>query len=306
MSWFTELDLHVKIDKDFAVRTRSGGLVSLLALLIACTLFLSELRTYLSVEKVEHMEVDDAAAGGFRGGSAVTDKIMRVNFDVTFPSLPCALLSLDAMDASGANSVDVIHNVFKRRLNAEGFPLGDGVKEGALDTLRSAEELLKEKRRAIAEGRPVAKLEAGQCGDCYGAAEAGVCCNTCEEVREAYKKKGWGFVMKGVSQCEVEGFYGDVQTQLTNVRCDASRVKAWHLLMTACAVPSPPPPLCSHALAPPPPPPPHPTSAEGGLQRVRLFGGAEGAGQLPLWALAGRAVRVPARGGRDCLYVRRL
>jgi hypothetical protein len=239
MSWFSELDFHPKISKDFAVRTRSGGLVSLFALLIAATLFASELRTYLSVEKVEHMEVDDAAAGGFRGGSAVTDKVMRVNFDVTFPALPCALLSLDAMDASGANSVDVIHNVFKRRLNAEGFPLDEGAKEGSLDTLRSTEDLLKEKRKAIAEGRPVAKLEAGQCGDCYGAGDAGQCCNTCEEVREVYKKKGWGFVMKGVKQCEVEGFYGDVQTQLSNVRGPRSP-----------APPLPPPQPPRNALAP--------------------------------------------------------
>lgn len=28
------------------------------------------------------------------------------------------------------------------------------------------------------------------CGSCYGAGGEGVCCNTCEEVREVYKKKG--------------------------------------------------------------------------------------------------------------------
>lgn len=250
VSWFTELDFHPKIEKDYAVRTRSGGMVSLVALLIASTLFLSELRTYLSVEKVEHMEVDDAAAGGFRGGSAVVDKVMRVNFDVTFPSLPCALLSLDAMDASGANSVDVIHNVFKRRLNAEGFPLEEGTREGSLDTLRSTGDLLKEKQKAIAEGRPVAKVEAGQCGDCYGAGEPGQCCNTCEEVREVYKKKGWGFVMKGVKQCEAEGFYGDVQTQLTNVRGGKWGGRAHGPVVTTSP---PPPPPCTH-----PPPSLHP------------------------------------------------
>ena len=217
-SWFTDFDLHPKLEKEFAVRTRSGGLVSLAALAVAALLFVSELRLYLTTEKVEHMEVDDAAAGGFRGGAAVSDKTLRINFDVTFPALPCALLSLDALDASGANSVDVIHNVFKRRLDSTGLPLGEGLKEGALDTLRSTEELLREKRKAIAEGRPVARVAEGQCGDCYGAAEAGVCCNTCEEVREVYKKKGWQFVMKGVKQCEVEGFYGDVQQQLTEVR----------------------------------------------------------------------------------------
>jgi hypothetical protein len=31
----------------------------------------------------------------------------------------------------------------------------------------------------------------GYCGSCYGAAKAGTCCNTCEDVREAYRVSGW-------------------------------------------------------------------------------------------------------------------
>jgi hypothetical protein len=57
-------------------------------------------------EKIEHMEVDP-----IRGAS------MRINFDVTFPSMPCAVLSLDAMDVSGQHQLDVLHNIFKRRLD---------------------------------------------------------------------------------------------------------------------------------------------------------------------------------------------
>ena len=251
MGWFTEFDLHPKLEKEFAVRTRSGGIVSLAALAVAALLFVSELRTFLTIDKVEHMEVDDAAAGGFRGGARVSDKSLRINFDVTFPALPCALLSLDAMDASGANSVDVIHNVFKRRLSPAGQPLGAGLREGALDTLRSTEELLREKRKAIAEGRPVAKAAEGQCGDCYGAGEAGQCCNTCEEVREVYKKKGWQFVMKGVTQCEAEGFYGDLQAQLNDVRVPHGCCVLAPLLRSP--PPSPSSPHTARSRAPPPP-----------------------------------------------------
>lgn len=30
------------------------------------------------------------------------------------------------------------------------------------------------------------------CGDCYGAGdEVGQCCNSCDDVIQAYKKKGW-------------------------------------------------------------------------------------------------------------------
>ena len=73
---------------------------------------------------------------------------------------------------------------------------------------------MREKKRAIAEGRPVARVAEGACGDCYGAGAEGQCCNTCEEVREVYRKKGWQLAMKGVTQCEQEGFYGDVSAQL--------------------------------------------------------------------------------------------
>ena len=32
-----------------------------------------------------------------------------------------------------------------------------------------------------------------ECGDCYGAqTEERKCCNTCAEVQEAYRQKGWG------------------------------------------------------------------------------------------------------------------
>ena len=30
-----------------------------------------------------------------------------------------------------------------------------------------------------------------QCGDCYGAGMPGQCCNTCDDVQDAYHKKGW-------------------------------------------------------------------------------------------------------------------
>ena len=31
------------------------------------------------------------------------------------------------------------------------------------------------------------------CGSCYGAADPDECCNTCEDVKNAYRKKGWSF-----------------------------------------------------------------------------------------------------------------
>lgn len=46
-------------------------------------------------------------------------------------------------------------------------------------------------------------LEVVTCGSCYGAeTEDRKCCNTCQEVKEAYNKKTWKFDAKGVEQCK--------------------------------------------------------------------------------------------------------
>lgn len=75
------LDLHPKLERTFAVRTKSGAALSIGAILIATVLFLSELSWYFQVDKVETMEVDPV-----RGAR------MRINFDVTFPDMPCAVV----------------------------------------------------------------------------------------------------------------------------------------------------------------------------------------------------------------------
>jgi len=47
---------------------------------------------------------------------------------VTFPGMPCGWLSLDAMDVSGELELDVDHDIFRKRLGADGVPLDDGEK----------------------------------------------------------------------------------------------------------------------------------------------------------------------------------
>jgi hypothetical protein len=103
--------------------------------------------------------------------------------------------------------LEILHDVFKHRLDASGTPLG--VRErGDRGTLTA------DKQRAIAQGRPApSPAAAGTCGDCYGAGEAGECCDSCEEVRAAYKRRGWNMHVDAVEQCKREGFAGDLAAQ---------------------------------------------------------------------------------------------
>ena len=54
----------------------------------------------------------------------------------------------------------------------------------------------------------LAKLDPERCESCYGSeTKDSPCCNTCEAVREAYRKKGWAFNnADGIVQCEREGW----------------------------------------------------------------------------------------------------
>lgn len=57
---------------------------------------------------------------------------MEIHLNMTFPNLPCELLTLDVMDVSGEQQTDIAHGVNKVRLGpaAEG---GQVIETTALD-----------------------------------------------------------------------------------------------------------------------------------------------------------------------------
>jgi hypothetical protein len=51
------------------------------------------------------------------------------------------------------------------------------------------------------------EMEESKCGSCYGAGEDGECCDSCEDVRRAYKRRGWILrpeVIATIEQCQNE------------------------------------------------------------------------------------------------------
>ncbi|XP_068658921.1 uncharacterized protein [Aristolochia californica] len=53
------------------------------------------------------------------------------------------------------------------------------------------------------------------CGSCYGAESSDDhCCNSCEDVRDAYRKKGWGMTNPDlIDQCKREGFFQKIKDE---------------------------------------------------------------------------------------------
>ncbi|KAL3830447.1 hypothetical protein ACJIZ3_019249 [Penstemon smallii] len=188
------LDAYPKINEDFYSRTLSGGVITIASSIVMLLLFVSELRLYLHAITETKLVVDTS-----RG------ERLRINFDVTFPALPCSILSLDAMDISGEQHLDVRHDIIKKRIDAHG-----NVIETRPDTI-GAHKIDRPLQRH--GGR----LEHNEtyCGSCYGAEVADDdCCNTCEEVREAYRKKGWAVSNPDlIDQCKREGFLEKIKAE---------------------------------------------------------------------------------------------
>lgn len=83
-------------------------------------------------------------------------------------------LSVDAVDSSGEQQFGVEHNIFKQRLNL----LGEALQAAELESIN------------ITHNKTETNLEdsaSKPCYSCYGAKDG--CCETCAEVREAYRQK---------------------------------------------------------------------------------------------------------------------
>ncbi|XP_019461840.1 PREDICTED: endoplasmic reticulum-Golgi intermediate compartment protein 3-like isoform X2 [Lupinus angustifolius] len=181
------LDAYPKINDDFYSRTLSGGIITIVSSILMILLFFSELELYLNALIQTKLVVDTS-----RG------ETLRINFDVTFPALPCSILSLDAMDISGERHLDIKHDIIKKRIDSHG---------NVIETRQDGIGAPKIEKPLQRHG---GRLEHNEtyCGSCYGAeATDEDCCNSCEEVREAYRKKGWGLSNPDeIDQCKREGF----------------------------------------------------------------------------------------------------
>ena len=159
-----KLDAYPKTLDDFRVRTVEGAVVSLFSIVFMVFLFFSELSYYTTTQTVDVLSVDQG----------LKEKL-TINFNVTFPSTSCALISMSAMDPSGDHELSTDHEVFKRRLDARGFPVGGAEKNNMGGTMKTKDEL-----HQLKDGG-----EKKLCLSCYGAGDPGQCCNTCDEVKAA-------------------------------------------------------------------------------------------------------------------------
>lgn len=179
-----------KVDTEYTVRTDGGGVASLVAMGVVLLLVVAEVLSwrYSNTITTEHIRVD--ASLGQR---------MRVNLNVTFPSLACEDLHVDVMDVAGDSQLNVEETMAKRRLNPRGMPLGQ-----AEVVSSNQNQHTDTKKKEILKS----DLPEDYCGPCFGAGDENVtCCNTCDDLIEAYTKKRWrtDVITMTSEQCIREG-----------------------------------------------------------------------------------------------------
>ncbi|KAJ4287266.1 ER-derived vesicles protein erv46 [Kalmusia sp. IMI 367209] len=190
-SRFTRLDAFTKTVEDARVRTTSGGVVTITSLLVILWLAWGEWADYRKVSVRPELVVDKG-----RGEK------MEISMNITFPRMPCELLTLDVMDVSGELQMGVSHGVNKVRLSPEN--------EGSRAIEIKALDLHNDE---------ASHLDPNYCGECYGApfpsdAVKPGCCNTCDDVRNAYASISWSFGRgEGVEQCEREHYAEHLDAQ---------------------------------------------------------------------------------------------
>lgn len=117
-SRFVRLDAFTKTVEDARVRTTSGGVVTIASLIVIFYLILGEWWDYRRVVVQPELIVDKG-----RG------ERMEIHLNISFPRIPCELLTLDVMDVSGEQQTGVSHGVSKVRLS----PSGEVIDMKALD-----------------------------------------------------------------------------------------------------------------------------------------------------------------------------
>jgi endoplasmic reticulum-Golgi intermediate compartment protein 3 len=203
------LDSHSSVSKEFRVYTIHGAVLSIVTLIFIIYLTTAEFFYNFRVSRKDRVHVN-----------ATTPDGLEVEFDLSLYHVPCSQLKVDALDPNGEPQSlhidDKEHNVWKHRfvLNGRGqrVLVGQKTKLELGSTLIDDKVLLNE-MEALSINQTLDQTTnetLDDCGDCYGAGDEGECCNTCEEVKAAYRRKGWQLTdLTAVKQCRLERRVGD-------------------------------------------------------------------------------------------------
>lgn len=178
-----KLDFHPKSEKAASTRAQSGGVVTVLALVLMFLLFLSETSDFLRKETQHTLHVDIKSSN---------QRPLPVYIDISFYQIPCFSLSLDVLDADGEQMSNTAHSIKRTRIDGNGVPIG---------------HLTQEVLGSSGVTGPKWKPPQGYCGPCYVTSEEPKttsltdaplarrngpvkCCNSCFDLKREFLAAG--------------------------------------------------------------------------------------------------------------------
>lgn len=197
------------------------SVVSLISLLLIAVLVIYEFMYYMQLNRIDRLFVDTSE-----------QKKLPIYLNITFPGVPCSALSIDVMDVSGEHQIGIEHTIFKQRLDKHGNMISESMEQADLNHAshhRDEEDNGKKMKRDALQKKMQAQ---DYCGSCYGAESSPEeCCNTCQQVREAYRRKGWAFK----SDLDIEQCFDDVQERVSNYAKDEGCYMSGYFLVNKVA-----------------------------------------------------------------------
>ena len=106
---FSSLDVYPKTLSEFRQRTLTGAVVSITCTALIVLLSLIDIADFAIVKKTDHLFVDTTRS-----------QHLRININISFPALPCSVISLDTLDLSGNHAPDQQRSIKKVRLDGKG------------------------------------------------------------------------------------------------------------------------------------------------------------------------------------------
>jgi hypothetical protein len=158
------LDFYPKFDEDVRRRTVFGGFLAMSSFVVMIILFEIRFRAFMGTKLVQKFGIDNRPLP-FSAGRVVDPDLlpkMSISFDVFLNRMPCAYIHVNVIDTIKEFDNDIQGRVKMERFNNAGRPVP--------------------KRKTQEIARPL-----DYCGSCYSMKSG--CCNTCKEVRKAFKAK---------------------------------------------------------------------------------------------------------------------
>ncbi|KAL9403457.1 hypothetical protein Peur_000429 [Populus x canadensis] len=114
------VDFYRKIPRDLTEASLSGAGLSIVAALAMVFLFGMELNNYLTVNTSTSVIVDNSSDGEF----------LRIDFNLSFPSLSCEFASVDVSDVLGTNRLNITKTIRKFSIDHDLKPTGSEFHSG--------------------------------------------------------------------------------------------------------------------------------------------------------------------------------